>query len=406
MQENSRYAVGIDVGTYKTRCVVAHLDSNNSPKIIGVGEALTTGMRKGVVVTLDGPAKAIDTALGEAERMSGYQVNGATISINGSNILSTQTNGMIAVGGVNNSINQEDLMRIDEVATLGKIPANREILEVVPHAYTLDGQPNIKNPIGMTGTRLEVDANVISILAPDLHNLSKVSDSANVHPRGIVVAGIAAAKSVLSDSQKENGVALIDIGGSTTNVVIYEEGDLKFVSVIGVGGVNITNDLAIGLKTDPEVAEKVKLMHGSALVRREHTGVSIKHDGKIENFDSREIDEIIEARLEEIFDGVIREFKRAGMNGKLPSGVVLTGGTARLPHIAEFAKEHLGLAAKVVENQGFTGVAEGLEKPEWSTVLGLMFIDAEGEYAPTLKQKKPSVASNFSITKFLKRFKV
>ena len=406
MQENSRYAVGIDVGTYKTRCVVAHLDSNNPPKIIGVGEALTTGMRKGVVVTLDGPAKAIDTALGEAERMSGYQVNGATISINGSNILSTQTNGMIAVGGVNHSITPEDLMRIDEVATLGKIPANREILEVVPHSYTLDGQPNIKNPIGMTGTRLEVDANVISILAPDLHNLSKVSDSTNVHPRSLIVAGIAAAKSVLSDSQKENGVALIDIGGSTTNVVIYEEGDLKFVSVIGVGGVNITNDLAIGLKTDPEVAEKVKLMHGSALVRREHTGVSIKHDGKIENFDSREIDEIIEARLEEIFDGVIREFKRAGMNGKLPSGVVLTGGTARLPHIAEFAKEHLGLAAKVVENQGFTGVAEGLEKPEWSTALGLMFIDAEGEYAPTLKQKKSPASSNFSITKFLKRFKV
>lgn len=406
MQEHSRYAVGIDVGTYKTRCVVAHLDSNNLPKIIGVGEAPTTGMRKGVVVSLEGPAKAIDTALGEAERMSGYQVNEATISINGTNILSTHTNGMIAVGGVNHSITPDDLMRIDEVATLGKIPANREILEVVPHSYILDGQANIKNPVGMTGTRLEVDANVISILAPDLHNLTKSADGAKVTPHNIVVSGIAAAKSVLNDSQKENGVALIDIGGSTTNIAIYEEGDLKFVSVIGVGGVNITNDLAIGLKTDPEVAEKVKLSHGSALVRRDHAGVSIKHDGKIENFDSRDIDEIIEARLEEIFDGIIREFKRAGMNGKLPSGVVLTGGTARLPHITEFAKEHLGVAAKVVENSGFTGVAEGLEKPEWSTAIGLMFIDADGQYVPTVKNKKPSNSSAFSITNFLKRFKV
>lgn len=406
MQEHSRYAVGIDVGTYKTRCVVAHLDSNNLPKIIGVGEAPTTGMRKGVVVSLEGPAKAIDTALGKAERMSGYQVNEATISINGTNILSTHTNGMIAVGGVNHSITPDDLMRIDEVATLGKIPANREILEVVPHSYILDGQANIKNPVGMTGTRLEVDANVISILAPDLHNLTKSADGAKVTPHNIVVSGIAAAKSVLNDSQKENGVALIDIGGSTTNIAIYEEGDLKFVSVIGVGGVNITNDLAIGLKTDPEVAEKVKLSHGSALVRRDHAGVSIKHDGKIENFDSRDIDEIIEARLEEIFDGIIREFKRAGMNGKLPSGVVLTGGTARLPHITEFAKEHLGVAAKVVENAGFTGVAEGLEKPEWSTAIGLMFIDADGQYVPTVKNKKPSNSSAFSITNFLKRFKV
>lgn len=406
MQEHSRYAVGIDVGTYKTRCIVAHLDSSNSPKIIGVGESLTTGMRKGVVVSLEGPAKAIDVALGEAERMSGYQINEATLSVNGSSILSTHTTGMIAVGGVNHSITTDDLMRIDEVATLGKIPANREILEVVPHAYTLDGQVNIKNPVGMTGTRLEVDANVISILAPDLHNLTKSADGAKVTPHNIIVAGIAAAKTVLTDSQKENGVALVDIGGATTNVAIYEEGDLKFVSVIGVGGVNITNDLAIGLKTDPEVAEKVKLSHGSALVRREHTGVSIKHDGKIENFDSREIDEIIEARLEEIFDAVIREFKKAGMNGKLPSGVVITGGTARLPHIAEFAKEHLGVAAKVVENSGFTGVAEGLEKPEWSTALGLMFIDAEGQYVATIKNKKSGVSDGFSISKFLKRFKV
>lgn len=406
MQEHSRYAVGIDVGTHKTRCVVAQLDSNNPPKIIGIGESLTSGMRKGVVVSLEGPAKAIDSALGEAERMSGYQVNEATISINGTNITSTHTTGMIAVGGVNHSITQDDLIRIEEVATLGKIPANREILDVFPHGYTLDGQANIKNPVGMTGTRLEVDANVISTLAPDLHNLTKSADGAKVIPHDLVVAGIAAAKSVLSDSQKENGVALIDIGGSTTNIVIYEEGDLKFVSVLGVGGVNITNDLAIGLKTDPEVAEKVKISHGSALVRRQHAGVSLKHDGKIESFDSRDIDEIIEARLEEIFDGVIREFKRAGMNGKLPSGVVLTGGTAKLPHINEFAKEHLGVAAKIVENKGYTGVAEGLEKPEWSTVIGLMFIDAEGKYTPSIKQKKTSSSSSFSITGFLKRFKV
>jgi cell division protein FtsA len=407
MQEHSRYSVGIDVGTYKTRCVVAHLDGENLPKIIGVGEALTSGMRKGTVVSLDGPAKAIDEALGEAERMSGYQVNEATISINGNNILSTHTSGMIAVGSADHFITSEDLIRIEEVATLGKIPANREILDVVPHSYILDGQNNIKNPLGMNGSRLELDANVISILAPDLHNLTKAADAAKVHPKNIVVSGIAAARAVLSDAQKENGVALIDIGGSTTNIAIYEEGDLRFVSVLSVGGSNITNDLAIGLKTDPEVAEKVKLMHGSALIRREHTGVSIKHEGGIENFDSREIDEIIEARLEEIFNAILKEFKRAGMFGKLPSGVVITGGTARLPHIAEFAKEHLGVAAKVAEIKGFTGVVDGLEKPEYATVIGLMLTDTEGQLSSANpKQKKSLGTGSFSVGKFLKKFKV
>lgn len=154
MQETSRYAVGIDIGTTTVRCVVGHIDSTSgTPTIVGVGQAPNTGMRKGVIANLNGPAQAIDDALGEAERMSGYQVNAASFSINGAHILSTKADGMIAVGGMDHEINDEDLARIDEVATIGKVPANREIIDVVPHSYRLDGQDNIKDPIGMTGTR-------------------------------------------------------------------------------------------------------------------------------------------------------------------------------------------------------------------------------------------------------------
>jgi cell division protein FtsA len=189
MQENSRYAVGIDIGTTTVRCVVAHIDgTTGSPTIVGVGSAPNSGMRKGTVVNLSGPAQAIDDALGEAERMSGYQVNEATISINGTHILSTHADGMIAVGAADHEITHEDLSRIEEVATLGKIPANREILDVVPHAYKLDGQDNIKDPLGMTGTRLEIDAHVVSALAPHLTNLQKSADSAKVVPHAIIVA--------------------------------------------------------------------------------------------------------------------------------------------------------------------------------------------------------------------------
>ncbi len=378
MQENSRYGVGIDIGTTTVRCVVAHIDgTTGAPTIVGVGSAPNTGMRKGTVVNLSGPAHAIDEALGEAERMSGYQVNEATISINGTHILSTHADGMIAVGAADHEITHDDLSRIEEVATLGKVPANREILEVVPHAYKLDGQDNIKDPLGMTGTRLEIDAHVVSALAPHLANLQKAADAAKVLPHSIIVAGVAAARAVLSEQQLENGVALIDIGGATTNIAIYEEGDLQYAAVLPLGGINITNDLAIGLKTDPEVAEKLKTEHASAQPRGAAAGVSLKYEGEIYSFQTSDIDEIVEARLEEIFEAIQNELRKARRAGKLPGGIVLTGGTAQLKGIVEYAKESLGLAARIGKTSGYGGVADNIEKPQFATAVGLMLLDSE-----------------------------
>jgi len=408
MQEaTSKYAVGIDIGTTTVRCVVGHIDGHGaSPNIVGVGVAPNSGMRKGVVVSLAGPAQAIDDALGEAERMSGFQVDTAVISINGSHIVSTKADGMIAAGGPNHEVSNDDLMRIEEVATLGKVPANRVILEVIPHCYKIDGQDNIKNPVGMTGTRLEVDAHVVSVLEPHLVNLQKAAESAKVMPRSIIVAGVAAAKSVLSEQQIENGVVLIDIGGSTTNIAIYEEGDLQFVSVVPLGGINITNDLAIGLKTDPAVAEKIKIEHGSAVNRGESSGVSIKHEGDIHSFNVLEIDEIIEARLEEIFEAINKELKRAGRAGKLPSGAVITGGTANLKNLHEYAKDALGLAVKIGISSGFGGVADGIDKPEFATALGLMLIDSEQNTNVSGGRKIHSVSSGVNIlSKLFAKFK-
>ncbi|MGB2786823.1 MAG: cell division protein FtsA [Candidatus Saccharimonadaceae bacterium] len=379
MQETSRYAVGIDIGTTTVRCVVAHIDAGaGSPTIVGVGQVPNHGMRKGTVVNLTGPAEAIDKALGEAERMSGYEVNEATISVNGSHILSTKTDGMIAVGTADHEINLDDIIRVEEVATVGKVPANRSIIEVVPHSFRLDGQDNIKDPVGMTGTRLEIVANVVSALTPMLTNLEKASQSATVQPRAVVPAGMAAAKAVLTEQQLENGVAVVDLGGATTSVAVYEEGDLQYFGVIPIGGMNITNDLAICLKTDPEIAEKVKIAHAFAGVRTDKEGISLKHGKDILSFDSSEIDDIVEARLEEIFDAVNKELKKAGRAGQLPSGVVLTGGTAKLKGIADFAKNHLGLAARVGKPTGFGGIAEQIDEPQFAAAVGLMLVDAGG----------------------------
>lgn len=378
MQENSRYAVGIDIGTSFIRCVVGHLDGESgTPTIVGVGVAPNTGMRKGSVANLQGPASAIDAALGEAERMSGFQVNSASVSINGSHILSVKTDGMIAVGAMDHEINRDDLLRIEDVATVGKIPANREILEVVPHSYRLDGQDNIKDPLGMTGTRLEIRAHVVSALAPQLHNVQKSAEMAKVDAHAIIPSVLAGSKAVLKEQQLENGVAVIDLGASTTGVAVFEEGDLQYVGVVPIGGANITNDLAIGLKTDPEIAEKVKLSHAVATGRSSSEGISVTDGNETHSFSSTDIDEIIEARLEEIFEAVEAELKKAGRAGQLPSGVVLIGGGSNMKKISEFAKAKLGLAARVGKASGLGGAVDTIEQPEYAVACGLMLVDGE-----------------------------
>ncbi len=394
MQEVSRYAVGLDVGTTKVRAVVAHLDaSTGAPTIVGLGQAESSGLRKGVIVNLQGPAQAIDKALGDAERMSGYQVHGATLNINGAHILTTHADGMIAVGASDHEIAPDDLDRIEEVATLGKVPPNRETLDVVPHAYKLDGQDNIKDPIGMVGTRLEIDAHVVSALSPYLVNVQKTAELAKVEPHLIVASPVAAAKAVLNEQQLENGVAVIDLGGSTTGVAVYEEGDLQYVGVVPIGGAHITNDLAIGLKTDPEVAEKVKRDHASAVVRNQKSGISVKVNDDIYSFTSEDIDDIVEARLEEIFEGVQKELKKAGYNGRLPSGVVLVGGGSQLKDIVEFTKDFLKLAVKIGQPVIHSSVADDIEPSEYATAIGLMLVDSENSSRGSGSSGKKKIAS-------------
>lgn len=411
MQDSSRYAVGIDIGTTTVRCVVGHIDATTGvPTIIGVGQAPNSGVRKGTVVNLSGPAHAIDTALGEAERMSGHEVNEATLSINGAHIISTKADGMIAVGMADHEVNPDDIARVEDVATTGKVPANREILEVVPHSYKLDGQDNIKDPLGMSGTRLEIEANVISALVPFVVNVQKAAEMATVKSNGVTPAVLASAKAVLNERQVESGVAVVDMGGSTTGVAVFEEGDLQYVGVVPLGGVNITNDLAIGLKTDPEIAEKVKVAHASAVARDSSETVTVKHEKDTLSFGSGEIDEIVEARLDEIFDAVQKELKKAGRAGQLPSGIVLTGGGARMKGIASYAKERLGLAVRVGRPTGFGGTVEHVDQPEFSAAVGLLLVDAEAGIQPAVKKpgqkgKKALGEAGGFVSGILRRFR-
>ena len=390
MQEQSRYAVGIDVGTKNVRCVIGYIDADgDAPKIVGVGTAPNSGMRKGIVTNLAGPAEAIDTALGAAERMSGHQVKTAVLSVNGSHLTSIKADGMITVGTTDNEVTPEDIVRLEDMATTGKIAQNREILEIVAHSYRLDGQDNIKDPIGMTGTRLEIKANVVSGLLPHITNLQKLAEMAKVEVSSVVPAVLASAQAVLTENQRENGVAVLDIGAATTGVAVFEEGDLQYLSVIPLGGQNVTNDLAIGLRTDPEIAESVKLAH-ARFGGKKLGKVETKHEKKTYSFEQSEIDEIVGARYEEIFEAVAKELKKAGRAGKLPSGAVLTGGGANTKGLVDFTKEQLGVAARLGKPSEYGGASNEIKGPEFSAAAGLMLIDAasDASYAKSPQNAK------------------
>jgi cell division protein FtsA len=233
----------------------------------------------------------------------------------------------------------------------------------------------------MTGTRLEINANVISAMAPQMGALHSALELAKVTPNAITPSVVAAAKAVLTEQQLENGVAVIDMGGATTSLAVFEEGDLQYAAVIPVGGNNITNDLAIGLKTDPEIAENIKKQHGSATPLKGSETVTLKHDKETLEFARDDVNEIVEARLEELFEAIAKELKKAGRHAKLPSGVVLVGGGAKLKNIVEYAKETLGVAARVGGASGFGGVAEHLDEPQFAAATGLMLLDAQNSGA-------------------------
>ncbi len=382
MQENTLApSVGIDIGTSQVRVVVGQKDNDNNYTVIGVGESLVGGMRKGNVVDLSGPAKAVDEALAQAERMAGLELDQATFNINGSSILSTSVSGMVAVAS--GEVTEDDLMRLEDVAKVGKVPANRSILSIVPHDYVLDGQADIKDPIGMVGSRLEIIASIVSALAPHVQNLTKIAEIDKINVASLVPSPVAAAQSVLSEQEKESGVALVDFGSATTSLAIYEEGDLRHVSVLPVGSNNITNDLAIGLQTTPDIAEIIKVGYADASESGRDKQVSIKHNKVNHEFNLSVVDEVVNARLEEIFEAVSAQLNKAGYGGRLPSGVVLVGGGSNLKQIESFVRNELNLAVRLGSPKELKGLAEKVEKPEFAVAVGLMMLNGLGVQAPS-----------------------
>lgn len=370
--------VGLDIGSHKIRALVARPpdEENQKPQIIGFGEALSQGIRKGVIVDVEDAVSSISEALEKAERTAGIPIEHATVSVSGSHISSQKSKGVIAVSRADSEITEEDIGRALDAASAISVPPNHEILHVLPLSFTVDDQLGIKDPVGMTGIRLEVEALIVEGSVSFIKNLTKCIHRVHLDLDALVVAPLASSMSVLSKRQKELGVVSIDIGAGTTGIAVYEEGDVIHASIIPVGSDHITNDLAIGLRTSIEIAEKIKVSYGSAMSHEisEEEEIDLSKLNKEEEavIARKRVAEIIEARLSEIFSLINKDLKKLGRAGKLPGGAVITGGGSKIPGLVDLAKEELSLPAQIGFPENIPGITDAIDDPVYATSQGLV----------------------------------
>ncbi|MBI4315434.1 MAG: cell division protein FtsA [Chloroflexi bacterium] len=365
----------IDVGTTKICTLVAEMVSETEFEILGVGLEPARGMRKGVVVNVDEAGAAIRESVAKAERTAGFEIGQALVSLAGSHIASVNSHGVVGISG-QRGIEQEDIDRALDAAQAIAIPHNREVLHVIPRGFTVDGQEGVRSPLGMHGFRLEVEAHIVTAATSSVQNLTKCVESAGVQVESYVLNPLASAEVALTDTEREMGCIVCDIGGGTTDLAIYIEGNVWHTMVLSVGGNHLTSDIAHGLRLPADLAEKIKIEYGSARARDIDPSelFSVTPFGEEQPVQVGKVDlaMIIEARVDEVFNLVLQEIKRSGYDGLLPAGIVLTGGTAQLRAIRSVASEVLNLPARVAAPENLRGLVDSLHGPQFSTSVGLL----------------------------------
>ncbi len=426
----NRIITAIDIGSTKIATVIASISEGEVPAVIGVASYPSNGLKKGVIVNIEEAITAIAGSLEAAERMAGLTASTVYISINGKHITSTNNKGVVAVA--QEEINSDDILRAIESARTVSIPPSREILHVIPKEFIVDAQGDIKDPVGMTGTRLEVDTHIISATSSALHNLIKCVKQIGLNVEDVVFSGWAASNSVLTATEKELGVMLLDMGGGTTTINTFVEDAITYSASVPLGGANLTSDLAIGLRVSLEDAERIKLnaeelikMSGkpipvSELTKRrerllgqgdgedydedfaqkenkksrDNIDVSSLEISGVKTVSKKLFEEIIEARLSEIFDIIVRQVEDSGNNAKLPAGVVITGGSASVPGITNIAKKVFGIPARVGYPKGLGGLMDEIAGPAYAVSQGLIMYGAANEGYKGMRRPMSSKQNN------------
>ncbi|WP_456275578.1 cell division protein FtsA [Bacillus sp. AK128] len=366
---NNEIFVSLDIGTSNVKVIIGEM-LNDNLNIIGVGNVKSEGLRKGTIVDIDATVHSIKKAIEQAERMVGVSINRVVVGVAGNHIQLQSCHGVVAVSSDNREITNEDILRVIDAAQVVSIPPEREIIDVIPRQFIVDGLDEINDPRGMIGVRLEMEGTIITGSKTVLHNLLRCVERAGLEITDICLQSLAAGSIALSKDEKNLGVALIDIGGGSTNVSIFEQGILRSTTVIPVGGEHITKDLSIGLRTSTEDAEKIKVKHGHGFYDHasedEVFSVPIIGSDQHQQFSQLEISDIIEARLEEIFELVQQELRKMGIR-ELPGGFVLTGGVVTMPGVLELAQ--LVMRSNVrIAIPDYIGVRE----PQYTTGVGLI----------------------------------
>ncbi len=403
-----KVVVGLDVGTTKVVALVGNI-IDGTIEIIGLGKAESRGLEKGVVVDIGRTITSIRKAIEEAENMADVKINSVYVGIAGKHITSINNSGTVSINRPDRIIAQDDVRRVVETAQAIQLPTESEMIHVIPRQYIVDGQDGITDPVGMTGTRLEVDVHIVTGAVTAVHNLVRCVENLGVGIEQIVLEPLASSMAVLSSAEKELGVVLMDIGGGTTDISVFRGGDIWFSKVIPIAGEHITNDITVGLQTPIEEAELIKKEAGTALVE------SVAEDEKIEvatiggdekkTVSRKKLAKVIEPRVEELLDLGMQEVEDAGYRDLVPAGLVLTGGTSLLQGIAEFAAQRYDIPVRRGRiPQGIHGLRDIVESPIFATSIGLLryAVETKDFKKPEYAQRRSSLISK--LFTWLNRF--
>ena len=365
----------LDIGTTKTCALIGEQTSEGMWRILGAGVAPSRGLRKGVVTDVKEATQAIVDAMEQAERIAGITSEAAFVGIAGAHIQSTNSRGVAAIHS-GRGVTQDDIDRAMEAAEAIAVPQNREIIHSIPRGYTLDGQDGVKDPLGMVGFRLEVEAHIVTGAAASIQNVKKAVEGAGLQVAGLVLEPIAAGEAVLTPAEKEMGVVLADIGGGTTDIAIFIDGSVWHTVVLPTGGIHLTNDLAVGLRTPFEAAEEMKIKYGHAdpnqVSETEYIDVTAFGEEGKRTVSCHDIAEILSARADELCQLILTEVKRSGYDNLLPAGVVLCGGTAELAGMKSFARMTLNMPVRVGLPREIEGFTDKVSSAAFATSFGLL----------------------------------
>lgn len=389
MARKNRYLVGLDVGTSKIATVVGEVTEEGDLDIVGVGTAESEGIRQGVVVNLEGAIRAVDRSIKEAEQTAGIEIDRVILGLSGAHIKGFNSRGVVSVAGKNREIFTEDVGRAIEAARDIAVPSGREILHALVQDFVVDEQDGITDPIGMTGSRLEVNVHVVTGSESSKQNIENCLGRAGVKVQNAVLEQLAANEAVLTTDEKELGVALVDIGGGTTDFAVFERGSIWHTGVIAIGGDHFTNDLAVSLRTPIPDAEKLKQRAGcafAALVDEEDMVEVPSIGGRApRNMPKKLLAEVLQPHAEDVFHHLWDEIRRSGYERSLNAGVVLTGGGSKLEGMAEIAEQIFDLPIRRGFPDGVGGLADHVQDPSFATAVGLaMYVNREGAEAPQL----------------------